>query len=68
MWGGYRIWARLLGYEVTVRPAGIEGNGGGGLRGSMVRQLGGGVLKFFSSQLDLYVTGMNLGQGTGSVV
>lgn len=25
--GGYRIWARLLGYEVIVRPAGIEGDG-----------------------------------------
>lgn len=27
MWGGYRTGARLLGYEVTVRPAGVEGEG-----------------------------------------
>lgn len=27
MWGGYRIGVRLLGYEVTARPAGNEGEG-----------------------------------------
>lgn len=71
MWGGYRIGARLLGYEVTVRPAGIEGEGGcvcvcvseGGRYG----QAGRGM-KFFPPQLDLYVSGMNLGQDTGSGV
>lgn len=43
MWGGYRIGARLLGYEVTVRPAGIEGRVCGFEGGGMVRQ-GGEIL------------------------
>ena len=67
MWGGYRIGARLLDYEVTVSPAGFEGEGVCvcvcvcGFEG---RQ---GV-RFFPPQLDLYVTGMKLGQDTGSGV
>lgn len=64
----YRIGVRLLGYEVTVRPAGVVGGRERSvfvlLKGGMVRQ-GGEILP---PQLDLYVTGLNLGQDTGSGV
>lgn len=51
------------GYEVTVGPAGIGGGGFCVFQGGM-----GGGGEFFPPQLDLYVSGMNLGQDTGSGV
>lgn len=64
MWGGYRIGVRLLGYEVTARPAGNEGEGVC-VDGSYGKSGVGGV---FHPYLDLYVSGMNLGQDTRSGV
>ena len=52
------------GYEVTVGPAGI----GGGRVLCVSGRYGGGGGEFFPPQLDLYVSGMNLGQDTGSGV
>lgn len=53
------------GYEVTVGPAGI----GGGVFLCVSGRYGrGGGRKFFPPRLDLYVSGMNLGQDTGSGV